>query len=173
MFAEVDLHGMNDRIDMGAPFKETIYQTAEEYPQWRSEIQLWHDQWIEMAKPEIPHSVHLLRTLREKGVQVFSLTNFGVGSFDYAVTKYPFLVDFDRQYISGHLQVIKPDPEIYRIVEEDCGLPPETLLFTDDRADNIEAANARSWKTHLFTGTAGWAQSLVGHGLLSEAEAQL
>ena len=53
MFAEVDLHGMNDLIDRGAPFRETIYDTAEAYPQWRDMIRLWHDNWIDMASPAI------------------------------------------------------------------------------------------------------------------------
>jgi FMN phosphatase YigB (HAD superfamily) len=32
MFAEVDLHGMNDRVDMGEGFRDVIYETAEAYP---------------------------------------------------------------------------------------------------------------------------------------------
>ena len=38
MFAEVDLHAMNDRVDLGAGFREVIYETAEAYPHWRAEI---------------------------------------------------------------------------------------------------------------------------------------
>jgi 2-haloacid dehalogenase len=90
MFAEVDLHGMNDRIDLGEGFREVIYETAEAYPQWRAEIRDWHDNWIKLATPAIPHSVQLLRTLRAKGVPVFALTNFGIESFAYAQTQYDF-----------------------------------------------------------------------------------
>ncbi len=71
MFAAVDLHGMNDRIDRGEPFQEVIYAEAQRIPEYRDEIRMWHDNWIEMAQPEIPQSVHLLRSLRSKGV-VFS-----------------------------------------------------------------------------------------------------
>ncbi|MDK3019928.1 HAD family hydrolase [Pseudodonghicola flavimaris] len=172
MFASVDLHGMNDRVDRGEHFTETIYATAEEYPAWRDEIRMWHDRWIELATPVIDRSVRLLRALRAKGVPVFSLTNFGIQSFDYAATHYPFLLEFDRPYISGHMGVIKPDPQIYRMVEEDCGVAPEALLFTDDRPDNITAARARGWQTHLFTGPDGWADRLVAAGLLTEEDAK-
>lgn len=78
MFAAVDLHGMNDKVDMGHHFTETIYATAESYPEWRDEIRMWHDHWIELATPAIDRSVRLLRALRAKGVPVFSLTNFGI-----------------------------------------------------------------------------------------------
>ena len=171
MFSEVDLHGMNDKVDMGAPFKETIYDAAESYPEWRDEIRMWHDHWIEMASPTIDHSVKLLRALRGKGVPVFALSNFGIGSFDYAETIYSYLGEFDRRYISGHMQVIKPDPKIYQMLEDDCGLAPDSLLFADDRADNIDMALSRGWKAHLFENPQGWADCLVSHGLLNAEEA--
>ncbi len=171
MFSEVDLHGMNDKVDLGGHFTETIYGTAEEYPEWRTEIRMWHDHWIELASPAIDHSVRLKSALRAKGIPVFSLTNFGIQSFDYAATQYPFLAEFDRQYISGHMKVIKPDPEIYRMVEADCGIDPTALLFADDRPDNIAMAASRGWQTHLFDGPQGWADALVTHGLLTPQEA--
>lgn len=102
---------------------------------------------------------------------VFALTNFGVGSFDLARQHYPFLDEFDRKYVSGHMKVIKPEARIYQMVEEDCGIAPAALLFTDDRADNIAAAAARGWQTHLFDGPEGWADRLVAEGLLNEREA--
>jgi 2-haloacid dehalogenase len=166
MFAEVDLHAMNDRVDLGEDFTATIYATAEAYPAWRDEIRQWHDNWIELASPVIEPSVALLRALRAQGVPVFALTNFGIGSFAYARTKYPFLDEFDRRYVSGHMGVIKPDPRIYEMVEEDCGVAPERLLFADDRPDNIRAAEARGWKAHLFDGAEGWAARLRAEGLL-------
>ena len=171
MFAEVDLHGMNDRVDLGEDFTQTIYDCADANPKWRDEIRMWHDHWIELAQPAIPHSVKLLRTLRAKGVPVYALTNFGIGSFDYAKTQYDFLDEFDRAYVSGHMKVIKPDPKIYQMVEEDCGVPPDRLLFADDRADNIAAAEARGWNGHLFEGPQGWAERLVTEGLLTAEEA--
>jgi 2-haloacid dehalogenase len=47
------------------------------------------------------------------------------------------------------------------------------LLFTDDRQDNIVAAEERGWRCHRFDGWQGWARRLVSEGLLTEAEAGL
>ena len=171
MFDAVDLHGMNDRVDSGENFRDTIYAMAEATPDWRDEIRLWHDRWIDMAAPVIDHSLRLMKALQARGVPVFSLTNFGIQSYDLAATHYPFLREFDRDFISGHLGMIKPVPSIYEAVEQGSGLPPEALLFTDDRADNIAAAAARGWQTHHFTGPQGWADRLVAAGLLSREEA--
>lgn len=172
LFDAVDLHAMNERVDLGADFTGTVYAMAEQHPAFRDEIRMWHDRWIELAQPPIPHSLQLMRALQAKGIPVFALTNFGIGSFDIAASHYPFLRDFDRSYVSGRLKVIKPDPRIYEMVEADSGLPPESLLFTDDRTDNVAAAAARGWQTHLFETPEGWAARLVAASLLSEEEAR-
>jgi 2-haloacid dehalogenase len=173
LFAAVDLYHMNDLIDRGALFRETIYDWADRHPAWAQEIRLWYDRWIELATPRIEGSIRLQRALRAKGVPVFALTNFGRHSFDEAVPKLDFLVDFDRHYVSGRMGVIKPDPRIYEMVEQDCGIAPDRLIFTDDREDNIAAAAARGWQVHHFTGWEGWAGRLVAEGLLTRLEAGL
>ena len=73
MFSAVDLHEMNNQVDRGHHFTDTIYATADDHPDWRDEIRLWHDRWIEMAAPVIDHSVRLLRALRATGESVLWL----------------------------------------------------------------------------------------------------
>lgn len=171
MFSEVDLHGMNERVDRGEHFTDTIYSTADRHPDWRAEIRMWHDRWIELATPVIDHSVRLMKALQARDVPVFSLTNFGIQSYAYAATHYPFLNAFDRDFISGHLGVTKPDQRIYALLEEGSGLRGDALLFADDRSDNIAAAGQFGWQTHLFEGPQGWADRLVAAGLLTREEA--
>ena len=172
MFAEIDLHGINDRVDRGENFYDTIVEAAKDNPDWHDEVMMWHDRWIEMATPAIDRSVRLLRALKAAEVPVFALSNFGIQTFDIAKPAYSFLTEFDRSYISGHMGVIKPDADIYQMLEDDCGLDPTTLLFTDDRIDNIAAARARGWQTHVFTGADGWADCLVAAGLLTAEAAE-
>ncbi|WP_284260721.1 HAD family hydrolase [Roseicyclus amphidinii] len=171
LFDAVDLHWMNERVDRGEPFREVIYETAEAHPEWRAEIRDWHDSWIELATPVIDHSVTLLRRLRAKGVPVHCLTNFGVESYAYAQTQFDFLNEFDIEFVSGRMQVTKPDPRIYEMVEAGVGVPPGAILFADDRDANIAAAEARGWQAHLFDGPEGWAARLVAAGLLTAEEA--
>lgn len=173
LFAAVDLHGMNDAIDKGAPFRKTIYDAADANPEFRAEIRDWFDSWHRMAAPAIPLSIHLLRTLRAKGVPVFALSNFGVESFAFAETIYGFLGDFDRRYISGHMKEVKPHAPIYEMVEADCGIAPENLLFVDDRSDNIAMAKSRGWQTHQFVTAEAWGECLVSHGLLTANDTQM
>lgn len=173
LFAAVDLHGVNALVDDGAPFRETIRACADRHPDWADEIRMWHDRWDELASPRIEGSIALLRALRRRSVPVFVLSNIGADVFDHARTRLDFLTEFDRTYVSGALRVSKPDPRIYEIVEQDSGLLPESLLFADDRADNITAAARRGWRTHQFESWQGWARRLVAEGLLTEREAGL
>ena len=171
MFSEVDLHSLQDRVDAGANFKDTFYQAAKDYPKWSLEIQQWVDCWNDIAQPELPHSVSLLRALRANGIPVLALTNFAVGSFAISEQKYSFLKEFDKRYISGAMMLSKPDPEIYRLLEEDTKIAVDEILFTDDRSDNIATAKKRGWQTHLFKHPQGWADRLVSEGLLTQSEA--
>ena len=173
LFAAVDLHAMNLSIDAGALFRETIYDCADQNPDWAPEIRMWYDRWDELASPRIEASIALQRALRAKGVAVFALTNFGKYSWAEALPKMDFLNEFDRAYVSGQMGAIKPDPAIYQMVEDDCGLPPQSLLFTDDKAENIVAAARRGWRTHQFETWQGWAERLVAEGLLTKGEAGL
>jgi 2-haloacid dehalogenase len=69
--------------------------------------------------------------------------------------------------------VIKPDPRIYQMVEDDCGMPPQSLLFTDDRADNITAAARRGWRTHQFRKLARLGRAAGGRRIADRKEAGL
>ena len=171
-FAEVPLHEEHLRVDSGEALRDVMYPLAEKHPKWRAEIRMWHDNWNDLAAPDIPHSVRLLQALSRKGTPVFALTNFGHDNFPLSQEAYPFLTLFDREYVSGRLKLIKPDHAIYAHVEQDCGLAPESLLFADDRPENINTAAARGWQTHLFEHPQGWADRLVAEGLLSEEDAK-
>jgi 2-haloacid dehalogenase len=56
--------------------------------------------------------------------------------------------------LSYEERVMKPNAEIYRISTEKSGFPRGNIFFTDDRIDNIQAASAFGWQTHLFTDAA-------------------
>ena len=170
LFRDVPLAEMNLAIDRGAPWPETVEQTAAHHRRWSREIMLWRDRWGEMAAPLIDDSVALLRHLRGKGVLCWALTNFGRETFEHALTLYPALSEFDGAVVSGRIGMLKPEPGIYAMLEREIGVDPAAILFTDDRPENIAAADARGWRTHLFDGAGGLGHRLVSEGLLRETE---
>jgi putative hydrolase of the HAD superfamily len=59
---------------------------------------------------------------------------------------------FDAVVISYEVQLAKPEPEIYRVVLDQLGVPAFDALFVDDRAENIDAARELGLQTLHFTG---------------------
>ncbi|AWS42756.1 HAD family phosphatase [Streptosporangium sp. 'caverna'] len=63
-----------------------------------------------------------------------------------------WLKHFDVVAFSCRTGHTKPDLDAYRWCCQTLDLAPERILFVDDRAENIQAAEAIGMRTHLFTG---------------------
>lgn len=59
---------------------------------------------------------------------------------------------FDYVWLSCDLGEVKPSDKIYEIVENDCKIIPQNILFIDDRDDNIIVAKKRSWNVYKGLG---------------------
>ena len=54
--------------------------------------------------------------------------------------------------VSCEVGCCKPDPAIYRLCIDQLGHPAAQTLFVDDRAENLEAAEAAGLRTLPLTG---------------------
>lgn len=61
---------------------------------------------------------------------------------------------FNRVFVSYELGVMKPDPEIYRLILDEIDRDPETIYFFDDRPENVETALKFGINAHLSWGGA-------------------
>lgn len=52
---------------------------------------------------------------------------------------------FDFVWLSFELQCRKPNTKIYELVEKDCKIKPENILFIDDTLENLIIAKERGW----------------------------
>jgi len=91
-----------------------------------------------------PYKLELVKELRKK-YPLYVLSNNNpivVSDFNLNCGKMGVTFDdsFEKCYFSYQLKLIKPDPEFFRYVIRDIGLPPEQLLFVDDSQANIEVA---------------------------------
>jgi 2-haloacid dehalogenase len=164
LFGRVDFDAMNAAGDREGGLQAKVAALAARHPEDAAAIRAWWEHWHVMFAPDIPDSIAMLRNLRADGVPVFALSNFADDSFERAMAQYPVLAEFDIPVISGREGVMKPEPRIYEILEERSGLSGADLFFTDDRADNIAAAEARGWRAHLFEGPAGLRAALAAAG---------
>lgn len=89
---------------------------------------------------ENEYSVELIDRLKEKGLKVLVLSNYGKDTFEAGRKKFEFLSHIDGGIISCYVKLVKPEPEIYETLIEKYSLEPEKALFFDDRQENIDAA---------------------------------
>ncbi|NNE89415.1 MAG: HAD-IA family hydrolase [Silicimonas sp.] len=165
-FEDTQPHVMNHAFDLGADGHTLTRAHAEKYPEWAEEIHLWIDAWSEMFSTVVPGSAEIVDALAAKGVKQLALSNFGAETLEIAKEMHPALQRFDEEYVSAHLGVAKPDAGIYEALEAGSGLSGAELIFTDDKQENIDAAQARGWQTHLFVEADGWRARLEAEGLI-------
>lgn len=140
----------NAEQDRGRTFDEGISLLLRQYPQYADPIRMYKDRWECMLKGEFPRSVELLKRLKEQGYGIYGLTNWSAETIPLAYAKYDFFSLFDGIVVSGEEKIIKPDPEIFKILLERYNLTAEDTLFIDDSPANIEAARRLGFRTILF-----------------------
>jgi putative hydrolase of the HAD superfamily len=77
-----------------------------------------------------------------------------------AIDRSPWSQYFDHRYYSCRLGAAKPDPRVFQLVLSDLGVPPEEVLFIDDRSENTRTARDLGMRTITFTSASaldrGW-----------------
>ncbi|MBI3803761.1 MAG: HAD family phosphatase [Nitrospirae bacterium] len=100
----------------------------------------------------IPSTFDLLEALSKEGLALYCVSNMQVAVFAYLQKKYDFWSKFKGLVISAHIQMIKPDAEIFRHLFTRYGLIPSESLFIDDHFPNVESARRLEMKAILFQG---------------------
>lgn len=60
---------------------------------------------------------------------------------------------FTKAYYSHKINLRKPNADIFEFIAKDAGIDPQETLFIDDLENNISAAAALGFKTHLLLDT--------------------
>ncbi len=162
----------NAQMDAGKPFQTGVDELSEKYPQYRKQIQLYADRWIDMIGGEIVGTSDLLNQIaKDRQFRLLALTNWSAETFPLVRHDYSFFELFEGIVVSGEEKLIKPDPAFYQILLDRYDVKAENALFIDDNRDNIEAAKRIGFKTIHFTNPESLGQELVNlkvlHGTTS------
>ncbi len=112
----------------------------------------WMDQLNEArfrSLKTIPGMVSLVKNLQNQGFQTALLSNVRQSQAQIK-SKLGYYELFEPVLFSYEIGVSKPDPKAYSILLERLKLPPEVVLFIDNKASNIEAAKAAGMDAILF-----------------------
>lgn len=123
--------------------------------------ELWaidHRGWLSVD----PGTLGVLHALAAGDTRLALLSNAGA---DYSgwLRHGSFAPLFERVFVSGELQLVKPDAAIYEHVIDELGIAASELVFIDNKAENVEGAMAVGGDGHVFTDAASlesWLRAL-------------
>ena len=152
--------------DAGRPLAEMVPERQAQFPRHASLIAAYAERFLESIPGPVDGTHALVETLAVRGVPQYGLTNFGAEFWDMFRPTAPIFDLMQDVVVSGRERCVKPDPEIYALLEGRSGHAGSELFFIDDRADNVAAARARGWHAHQFTNAAALEAELSAQGLL-------
>ncbi len=120
------------RLDLPAPAVASLVQTIGDY------LTPMMDTVALLAR------LHALRE-QNPALRLYYLSNMPEPYARILEQRHDFFAMFDGGVFSGDVQLAKPEPAIYALLETRYGLQPERTVFIDDLAANITVAKARGW----------------------------
>ena len=124
--------------------------------------ELWaidHRSWLSVD----PGTLGVLHALAAGGTRLALLSNAGADFVGW-LRHGSFAPLFERVFVSGELQLVKPHAAIYEHVIAELGIEASDFLFVDNKSENVEGARAVGGDGHVFTDAAAlesWLRSLA------------
>ena len=104
-----------------------------------------------------------MRDLKARGFRIGILTNMCTTFAKLFRKHFPdFIALADALVISGEEHLYKPQREIYDLLVDRIGLPPETLCFIDDVEANCQGARDAGWQAVRYESTPQASAALEG-----------
>jgi putative hydrolase of the HAD superfamily len=103
--------------------------------------------WMTLNPATLPA---LIKFGTHPGVRLALLSN-APEALATAIDHSGWSASFDRRVYSCRLGLAKPDAAVYEAVLDDLGAAPQSVLFIDDRAENVLAAAALGLQAVRFT----------------------
>lgn len=96
------------------------------------------------------YAIPWIQKLQRKGYRCLYLSNFSKSAHVDCAAALDFIPYMDGGILSYEEKVIKPMPEIYRLLIDRYSLVPEECVFLDDTKRNLDAAEKFGIHTILF-----------------------
>lgn len=137
--------------DVGKHSEEELLEIfIEQDPEIEQELRLVYENFEGIIR-ERPETIPWLVNLREKGYNVYYLSNYPSKIARECADDMKFLNYMDGGILSYKIGMVKPNADIYRRLLSMYGLRAQECLFIDDRADNCEAAIREGYHAIQYT----------------------
>ena len=163
--AEADFGMLTTLADRGVPITEVIARAAESDPRHGEIVAAYYDRFDLSLTGPIEGMAEIVAELKASDIRLLGLSNWSAETFHHAPKVAPAINELEDIVVSGREELIKPDPEIFRVLSRRFDLVPERTVFVDDLPANIDAAEELGFIGLLFTDAQQLRGDLGGLGL--------
>ena len=142
------------RMDRGEDMDTCVAELQALHPEYADAVAMFRDRWFDMCHGDIPGMLEIIQDLKQKGYEVFGLTNWPAATFAEARRRFRTIGSIDNYVVSSSVHLAKPEPAIYQLLLSKYNLKAQECVFIDDRADNVNAAMALGMSGIVYPGTA-------------------
>lgn len=103
--------------------------------------------WMSMLDELPQERLEFVDSLRAKGHPVYLLSNGNDLHFDFINRKYSLDKHFDGFFLSQKMHMAKPEPQIFKAVQEAIGNPEKVVFIDDIEANRLAAEQTVRWQT--------------------------
>lgn len=105
---------------------------------------------LEKSYPLMTKNFEYIRSLKYKGYKLYLLTNITEDSYNYINDVIDINKIFEGGIFSYQEHLVKPNPDIYKLIIDRFELNKEETIFFDDKEVNITAAYNEGIKSIVF-----------------------
>lgn len=116
------------------------------------------------ATVDLLREIHTHRQQHED-YRLYFLSNMPAPYARQLESLHDFLAWFDGGVFSGDVHWIKPQPEIYQLLQQRYALDPSQTVFIDDLPGNVAAAQAQGWQGIHFQSPSQLRQELMARSI--------
>ena len=127
-------------------------------------IEKFRELWGSMFLPEPLLSESFLQDLKKR-YRLMLLSNTNEIHFDFVIQNYPILRMIEERLLSYQAGCMKPQTRIFELAIKKAGVAPENIFFTDDRPENIEAAQRSGIQALLFQSETQLKRDMASRGM--------
>lgn len=150
--AAVDFPALNLAMDAGLTHAAAQARLARDHPEHVATLRRYCENFAAALTGPVPGTAAVVAELADAGVPLLGLTNWSAETFVHALPAAPAIAYLEGIVVSGVEGVVKPQPEIFRILLERYALDPARTVFVDDSAANVAGAAAAGITALRFTG---------------------
>jgi 2-haloacid dehalogenase len=161
---EISFKAWNYECDKGLSISGSIDDMCRKFPHRTELLRTYNERWLETLGRVFEKNVELLKTLKDRGVPVYGLSNWSADKFAIVEQRYDFFNWFVDKAISGREKTAKPDPQLARILLERNHLKPSDCVYIDDSEDNIRMGRQLGLNCVLYRSSAQLREELIKWG---------